>query len=332
MLPSPWLDFDNGLAELARTYDLRPEIDAHWLGGVIERVQPDVINCFGFVRGGLLVQLLKSWLGLTLPPWVLTLSDIDEHMVSVDPTLAALFVAAMTEATGLLVERVEELSLARSMGFGKDMAVIAPVRGGWSLAELKRFRQPGLISQRRAIAVSGVTGLGGRPFVALRGLELASDVLQGHEIVVLHPGDGVEIAARLLAIRTGLGVVIDPSPSEDALLHALGRSRCAIILNASQRIDHAAQLALLMGSFPIVADTCREAGWLRGFLTGLLVDAEHPRAVAAAIRSALADDDLVDAAASSNQAVMERRLSREIAGQPILDLYLQVASQPASDG
>ncbi len=173
-------------------------------------------------------------------------------------------------------------------------------------------------------------GVYGRAFVALRALELIADALDEYTVTIVSPGDGVEIAARLLAVRTGLRVEIETSPQDEDLQRLFSQARCAVILNSSQRLEPAVQMAIMTGTFPITGDSCRESDWIRGFSNGLLVDADNPTAVAAALRYALSDDKLVNTAVGENEALIRRWSIVESFENPIIGLYRQAARTPTS--
>ena len=237
LIPSPVRDPSDQWHSLLRTCDLRSESDVPWLGKLMARLQPDVMNSFGFVPSGVLTFATRCHSVEALPPWLLTLEETDLDVVERDPALSEAFRAALSEVAGLLVERKQELEFAQSHGFLGDVVEIVPIWGGWGLAASRALWQDGPVSRRRIVVVAGTRGVGGRPFVALRGIELAAEALRNYEIVVLTPGEGVDIAARLLESRSGLRVVIEPSDDVGDQLHIYGRARCAIVLNATERTD-----------------------------------------------------------------------------------------------
>jgi hypothetical protein len=325
LAPPLWLDADTTLNPLALACKLWPEVEVPWLRNLIERVRPDVINAFGLVPAGGLLVVMKRRAPDLGGHWLLTLGESDLAAVQDDPVLAEGLGLAMREIVGLLVDHHGALETARDYGFQGDLVAIAPIWGGWSETS-RSMRQDGPTSSRRVMLVHGAAGVGGRPFVALRAAELAAESLREYQIVVVTPDEGVDVAARLLAVRSGLNVAIDTSTHDSDLLRAHGRARCSIILNTGAGADPAVQMARFMGSFPIVPSGSSGAEGddsVRNFLTGLQVDPDHPDAVAAALRCALGDDALVDTAAARNQTLAVPRLSRETAGEQVLDLYRQ---------
>ena len=72
--------------------------------------------------------------------------------------------------------------------------------------------------------------------------------------------------------------------------------------------------AMVMGSFPVQSWTSCAGEWIVDGKSGILVPPDDPAPVAAALRRALTDDRLVDAAAERNRAEAGRRLDGPRAG------------------
>ena len=91
-----------------------------------------------------------------------------------------------------------------------------------------------------------------------------------------------------------------------------------------------------MGSFPIQSDTGCAQAWTEPGTGALFVDPEDVDGVAEALRRALTDDELVDAAADANAAVVQGRLDDEWVRARMVDAYRRVAAEvrgaPAADG
>jgi glycosyltransferase involved in cell wall biosynthesis len=323
--PVPWLESNDPLGPLLRAFALTPEIDVPWLTELIARVAPDAFTTFDFVPFGVLMLAVRRHSRAVTAPWMLALAETDLERVGHDPALATALAAVLADVDGLLVEREQEFTFAKSHGFRGTRVHAGPTCGGWRLSDCRALRRQGPASGRRVVAVSGARGVSGRPFVALRALHLTASALRDYKIVVYSPGEGVEIAARLLAARSGLEVELVAAGPDGDLLRPHGGARCSLALHASERTDPSLLDAAVMGSLPIGSVTCRADGRIRDGVTGLLVNPEDPPAVAAAVRRALADDALVDRAAAENEAMAEQRLSREVVGEPMLELYRVMA-------
>jgi glycosyltransferase involved in cell wall biosynthesis len=105
------------------------------------------------------------------------------------------------------------------------------------------------------------------------------------------------------------------------MLQWQGRARVSLSLSISDAISTAVLEAIVMGAFPIQSDTSCAHEWIDGTHTGFLVPPEAPEEVASALRRALTDDALVDAAAERNGAVAARRLDGAMLRRHVVDMY-----------
>jgi glycosyltransferase involved in cell wall biosynthesis len=82
---------------------------------------------------------------------------------------------------------------------------------------------------------------------------------------------------------------------------------------------------MIMGAFPVQANTISTAEWIRDGENGLLVPAEQPEAIAVAIQRASTDDELVERAAELNIAIADQRLDQEKLRPQIIEMYKKAA-------
>ncbi len=134
LLPASWQGCDDELDEVARECGLQPEIDAPWLEALTARLEPDVINCFGFVPSGILMLAMGQQRAESPPPWLLTLADSDVDAIQDNGHLAAALDETLPAVTGRLVEQAQELTFARAHGFAGNLVEIAPT---WCICQLE---------------------------------------------------------------------------------------------------------------------------------------------------------------------------------------------------
>jgi len=82
---------------------------------------------------------------------------------------------------------------------------------------------------------------------------------------------------------------------------------------------------MIMGAFPVQSDTVSTAEWIVDGQNGFLVPPEDSDAVAAAIRKALTDNDLVNRAAEINNRVARTRVDVSVITPRVLEMYEKVA-------
>ncbi len=176
--------------------------------------------------------------------------------------------------------------------------------GGWDLNAAAIYRTLGPTSRRRTIALKAAEGWAGRAGGALEALRQCSDLLEGDTLeLFLADRDFLVRAGRLTA---EIGLVVKPvggaigSVPNHEILALHGRSRISLGLSISDGISTSLLEAMMMELFPIQSNTACVDEWIEDGVTGLIVPPEDPEPVAAAIRRALTDDALVDAAAEVN--------------------------------
>jgi glycosyltransferase involved in cell wall biosynthesis len=210
---------------------------------------------------------------------------------------------------------------------------VSPNTGGFDLSELQSLRMPGPSSQRRIIMVKGYQGWAGRALVALRAVERCAELLNDYALCVYSASEEVAMAAELLARSTGVRVTMVPLESlHQEVLRLHGRARISIGLSISDSISTSFLEALAMGSFPVQSWTSSADEWIEDGVTGLLVPPEDPDVVEQALRRALTDDQLVDAAAAINwQTACERLDSRQLRPKAVA-LYTTVVEDSRGTG
>jgi glycosyltransferase involved in cell wall biosynthesis len=187
-----------------------------------------------------------------------------------------------------------------------------------------QFRQPGQTSARRLIALKGYQGWAGRALVGLRAIELCADALKNYRVAVYMAGDEVKIAAELASKATGIPIEIIPSGSHDDMLRLHGQARVSIGLSISDAISTSLLETMIMGSFPVQSNTGCGDEWLTDGETGILVPPDDPQIIAAAIRRAVTEDELVDRAAELNARVTAERLDYSVIQPKVIEMYERV--------
>lgn len=87
-----------------------------------------------------------------------------------------------------------------------------------------------------------------------------------------------------------------------------------------------------MGSLPIQSNTSCLTELVRDGEGALMVPPEDPSEIAAAIRRAVTDDELVDRAAELNDRIASERLSEEIVQSQVVAMYRKVAASLGVEG
>ncbi|HJP95008.1 MAG TPA: glycosyltransferase [Pyrinomonadaceae bacterium] len=302
---------------------------AEWLAYIIKRLKPDLIHALEFQAAGYLVAQTRRLLRDGFPPlvvsnWgsdILLYGPLAAHKERIKELLAA--------ADYYTAECRRDVQLAFDYGFRGSVLPILPVAGGFDVRRMRQYMQAGPTSARRVVVLKGYQHWAGRSLVGLRALELSADALRekGLSVAVYAANHSdVELAVERMAHITGLDVEIVPPGSHEDMLRLHGRARVSIGLSISDALSTSALEALIMGSFPIQSDTSCLPEIIEENAGALMVPPEDPEAVAAAIRRAVSDDELVDKAAELNAAVAFEKLDESVVRPQVVAMYEQVAA------
>jgi glycosyltransferase involved in cell wall biosynthesis len=302
---------------------------AAWLARVIGWLKPDIVHSLEFQQAGYLTLKARSIYKERFPPWVVSNwgSDIylygplSEHVDKIKGILAACDYYAC--------ECQRDIDLARQYGFTQTALPVLPVAGGFQVEHLKQYRKPGPASARRVIALKGYQHWAGRALVGLRALQLCADQIKagGYTVAVYLADYDVRIAAERMALQTGISLEILPPAAHEEVLRLHGRSRVSIGLSISDGLSTSALEAMVMGAFPVQSNTSCLTELVKDGETALMVPAEDPPEVAAAIRRALSDDAMVDRAAEINTRLAAERLDCSVIQPQVIEMYERIAAE-----
>ncbi len=312
---------------LGRQVAYRPRL----LARVISRVRPDLVHTLELNQSGALTLAARGLVRGPFPHWVVTNWGSDLSLLGRLPEEALALRALLAACQEYACECERDVRLAREFGFQGPVWPVVPNSGGFDLAAATRLRS-GPPSRRRVIALKGYQNWAGRALVALRALATCGVDLRGWTLALHSASPDVVLAARLLALDAGLRLEVLPPSGHEAVLALHGRARVSIGLSIGDGISTSALEAMVMGSFPVQSDSSAAGEWFSDGSGGLLVPAEDPQAVAAALRRALTDDALVDAAAARNAAVSAARLDARVIRATVQAAYERALERASGRG
>jgi glycosyltransferase involved in cell wall biosynthesis len=298
------------------------------LARVIRKLQPDLVHSLEMQRCSYLTLASRKQLnGDRLPPWIYSSWGSDIFFFGRRPDHEPKIREVLAACDYFIADCERDVHLAKDFGLRGEVFGVFPATGGF---DLKRMRKLGFgvpVSSRKVIALKGYQDeeWGGRALNALEALRLNATRLRGFEVVIFSATSEVKSAAERLAKQTGIRIsILPPSPS-DEIAKLMGRARIAIGIGLTDGSPISLLEAMIMGAFPIQADTVSTAEWIRDGENGLLVPPEQPQTIAAAIQRALTDDQLVERAAELNSAIADQRLDQEKLRPRIIDMYRKAA-------
>jgi glycosyltransferase involved in cell wall biosynthesis len=303
--------------------------EAARLARTIQKLNPDVIHIMEMQSAGYLaLEGLKRLEGRGLPPCIFSTWGSDLFLFGRQPEHEKRTRDLLARCDYLITDCERDIPLAREFGFQGETLGVFTTAGGYDLAKMRLFRQPGPTSTRRVIALKGYEGIrGARALKAIEALRLCGDLLSGFELVVYLTSDETKNALTTLGGIQGFRVTVLPYSPHEEVLKLMGSARIAIGVGTSDGTPNAMLEAMVLGALPIQSDTVSTAEWIRDGENGLLVSPEDPQSIARAIRRGLTDDDLVDRAANLNTRIADERLDMAVIQPQVIELYKRVAGQ-----
>jgi hypothetical protein len=212
----------------------------------------------------------------------------------------------------LSMECERDVEIARDLGFTGSLFPPFPVTGGYEIADGPNSNVKTRTSARRIILVKGHTRFVGRGTQALHAIEELSRQLVGYQVIVYSADPKAKRLANLIAKRSGLPIKVfgRGQIAHQDLLEMFESARIYVGISLSDGISVSLQEAMVCGAFPIQTDTSCACEWIINERSGFIVSPNDHNGLVKAIRAALENDDLVDAAAEINYEVARKRLDK----------------------
>ena len=274
----------------------------------IRRLRPDFVHALELNSGGYVASRAYAGVESSMPPLIATNWGSDIFWFQRNPKHAQRIGDLMKRARYYSAECNRDIDLAITHGFTGDAFDVFPNAGGFAAAQLAaEHSRP---SERSLVVVKGYEGWVGRASIALKAIELAKDQFAGRAIVVYSANLKTQRIARSLARRLGLDITVHAKRalSHQQMLELFASARAYLGISLSDGISTSLLEAMVAGAYPIQTNTSCADEWIVDGSTGSIVDAADIEGIAAALRRALSDDALVDAAAGANHEVALARL------------------------
>ena len=299
------------------------------LARVILDLQPDLIHSLEMQRCSYLTLASRKHLnGHPLPPWIYSSWGSDIFFFGRRPDHQPKIREVLSSCNYFIADCKRDVQLAKEFGLRGEVLGVFPATGGFDLTRLRQLGSGVPVSSRKVIAVKGYQNedWGGRALNALEALRLSAAQLKDFKVVIFSANDEVKTRANQIADEVGIEInILPPSPS-DEIIKLMGRARVYIGIGLTDGSPISLLEAMIMGAFPIQADTVSTAEWICDGENGFLVPAEDPEIIANAIQRALTDDKLVERAAKLNSVIADQRLDQEVNRPQIVELYKKAAA------
>jgi hypothetical protein len=299
-------------------------LNATWLSRIIRRVKPDLIHALETQRAGYMTGDAKARTKGAFPRFMLSAWGNDLYLFGRLPDHAARIRATLEQCNFFTADCDRDIEVVREFGFTGKTFPALPGSGGLDIETAKKLQSSIPPSQRRTVTLKGYQNWAGRALDGMRALELCADVLQDYRIVIYFANEDVAIAAQLMSQRIGIPVDVVPRASYEESLRMHARARVSVGVSISDGLPLSTVESALMGAFPVQTNTSCAGERFRDGAGILLVSPDDINAIAAAIRRALTDDELVDRAAEMNFDYISRNLSIEAVKPQVVTMYRQI--------
>lgn len=234
----------------------------------------------------------------------------------------------------LFTECSRDQAIARNLGFSGTFAERFSAGGGVARLEERNLNADDWSpTTRRAIVVKGYTGFVGKALLAVRAIVENADLLRNYEIHIHSLSIWMIPYLRVLALRYNLRIIgyRKKSLGQHEVLGLLRRARISLSVSLTGGLTGSSREAAWTGAFPIESHGSCVGDWFVDGYTCLLVNPNEICSVSSALRRALLDDDLVEAAARLNYE-LSMKFSTEEVGSKALHEYELLMNRTLTNG
>ncbi len=289
---------------------------------VIRAFKPDILHAVETQGAGYITSVALKKIS-SKPFFILTLWGSDLFWFRRFKRHELKLQELMPQVDRLAMECQRDVAIANQLGFKGEQYPPFPVTGGYDVEAFSKIVSTIPTSKRRVILVKGHTRFVGRAELALKALEDVRDLLDGYKIVVYSGDPKARQIARKLATRHSLDVTLYKrgSLAHDEVINLFSQARIYLGISLSDGLPNSLQEAMVLGAFPIQTNTSCADEWIVEGKNGFIVDPHNHESIVSALRKALENDALVDAAATLNLATSHQLLSEGSIGQLVQSFY-----------
>jgi len=301
------------------------EYRTNQLVNIIKKLKPDIIHTLEMQHAGYLTLNAKKIIGKSFPPWIYTPWGNDIYFFGRLLEHAPKIKELLNECNYYLPKSERDITLAKKFGFKGEFLTKLPGNGGFDTIKMKGQWQPGKCSDRKIIMVKGYQGTMNRALVALRAIELCSDILQDYTILIYSATrEEVKLKIELIANETGLNIKILPVQSHEDMLRLYGKAHISISANISDGVSNSLLESMVMGVFPIESNTSCANEWITHKKTGCIISPEDPTDIVNSIKFALEHNDIINQSAEYNFQIAYTILDKSVINPKIISLYTEI--------
>ncbi len=219
----------------------------------------------------------------------------------------------------LTAEREIELSDAVRLGYKGVFKAPIYITLGYNSNGDKAEKPP---SSRGIILLKGHQSNTGRALNALKAISEIHNQLHGFEIFVYSAPESVKLQVELLRNKQNINIKILDKVSHTEMCRLFYLARISISLAESDGLPGVLVEAMQAGAFPIQSKNSAGEEFITSGLNGFLVDPWNLRSIQDSILTAIAEDSLVDRAATINNKILNEKYSLDDSIIKLKQIYL----------
>jgi glycosyltransferase involved in cell wall biosynthesis len=320
---------------LAEWMDGRFSLSVRWLRHVIKTWRPHIIHSMPLDVGGKLARLaLEPIAPADRPRWVASAWGSDLFIGLLSPETRPNIDGILAGCDGFMADCRRDLALAESAGLAASKRALpdaAPGNGGVNVERFAEWRHD---SQRRDVILvpkAFEREHANRTFTVIEAFRLLGDELNNFEIHLLMTSQGVRNYLAQMPEPLRNRCQCHGTLPRDQYFALLRRTRAVVAPSLSDGTPNVMLEAMAAGALPVVSPIESVGEWIDDGVNGLLAHAMYPDQIAAAVRRAINDDELLDRAARENWEIIRRRADRKQVATQVTDYYRRLAgSEPKS--
>jgi hypothetical protein len=311
-----------------------PALAAEWLARIIRQWQPSIIHTLGIKQGGeFFLQVRRKFRLEGIGKWVLqTRGGSDLTISHFDPERCKQLSDVLRSCDVLICDNEVDLSIARNLGLRDEQrASIAPVPGSGGIdVESMHQKWQGLPSTRRRIVwPKAYDSAWGKMLPSFEALKICWDEIKPCEVHMLSMNDESFMWFWTLPeeIRESCHTYRRISRAE--VLELMVTARIMLAPALTDGVPNSLYEGMAAGAFPIVSPLETIFPVVQNEQNVLFAHNLYPLEIANALKRAMTDDSLVDAAAQRNLELVRRIANRDVIRPRVIAFYENLLPKPS---
>ena len=310
--------------------DLAVPSSEEWLASVVTEWKPDIIHTLGVFdsQGGLFYYETRRRFGLEgIGTWVLQLrGGSDIALRRFDPELSAVMRDMFNECDQIITDNYSNINYIAEVGFLGKVAWVAPVpgTGGIAIGQEAIEGTPPSKRERSILWPKAYVSTWSDPLPVVEAIRLAWDSIKPCTIHISATSPETASWLQALPEDARMSLQITSRIPREEMIALMRRSRVMLAPSLVDGVPNVLLEAMAYGAFPIVSPLDTITPVVSQGNNVLFARNLYPSEIAEALRRAMSDDRLVDAAAKRNRELVSMIAGRKDISKRVIEYYLDL--------